>query len=398
MPARSWLLSAVVAVLVWPGAAFLWPDAAWGQSYELRAAHQRSMALFAEGRYRDAMAFAEKARALAMREFGPGHPATAAVLNQFGGLYRARGRYDEAERSFTKALAIYEDALGPDHPNLATALGNLAGLYRARGRYDEAGPLLRRALAIRESALGPGHPGVARMRIGLAILDGARDEAKGPMRQVYRGAALIALPPERGVESDVRLVGRRQALASLRAALDVIYRESLSGAEALGTLKKVGRVIIVYDPRFPSRKFASVTNAAFVPDVAEAGIGERRFLVVVGRYGIKRPPRELGGIIVHELVGHGVQHLRGRLTGGRKLDVECEASLYELGAYQDFKIDKLSPEMVAFRRELEERNCADFKRYMREVTPALAPLWDAREVDVPRLLAVYEDYVDGLAD
>ena len=108
---------------------------------------------------------------------------------------------------------------------------------------------------------------------------------------------------------------------------------------------------------------------------------------------IKHPLPDLaGGGIVHELVGHGMQHLRDRLEGRRQLDVECEASLYELNAYHDFKMDKLSWEMILFRKELQEFNCDDFGRYMRKNTPTMMKLWDEINLDVPRLLDVFDEY------
>ena len=88
-----------------------------------------------------------------------------------------------------------------------------------------------------------------------------------------------------------------------------------------------------------------------------------------------------------------MQYSRGRLIGLRELDAECEAWLYELNAYQDFKVDKFSREMIEFRQELEEFNCDDFKRYMRDHRPSEMKLWDDLDVDVPRLLDIFEDYV-----
>ena len=55
----------------------------------------------------------------------------------------------------------------------------------------------------------------------------------------------------------------------------------------------------------------------FEPDVAGRR-GEKIFLVALGRYVIKYPPKELAVEgIVHELVSHGIQYLHGRLEGMR---------------------------------------------------------------------------------
>ena len=93
---------------------------------------------------------------------------------------------------------------------------------------------------------------------------------------------------------------------------------------------------------------------------------------------------------------HGVQHLHGRLNNGNGLNIECEASLYELQAFQDLGVDKFTDYMVQFRRELEDQHCDDFKRFMRKHRPKLMPLWDARDVNVIKILSVYEDYLAQL--
>ena len=51
--------------------------------------------------------------------------------------------------------------------------------------------------------------------------------------------------------------------------------------------------------------------------------------------------------------------------------------------------------MIEFRQQLEEIHCDDFKRHMREHHPSQMSLWDALNVDLPRLLDVFEDYVDA---
>ena len=186
----SWLLAGLLCVA-------LWPAATHAQSPDLLDAYERFSELSAEGRYEEALPFAQKALRLGVRKFGPDHPSTAAFLNNLAGLYHAQrryadaeplhqrllairekaehldfasslnnlaalyyghGRYTEAEPLYERALAIWEKVLGPEHPGLARGLNNLAGLYRAQGRYAEAEPLYRRALANWEKALGPEHP------------------------------------------------------------------------------------------------------------------------------------------------------------------------------------------------------------------------------------------------
>src|SRR4030042_1721628 len=81
----------------------------------------------------------------------------ARLNQQFIQLYR-QGRYKEAIPFAERALSIYEKALGPDHPNVAISLNNLAVIYQALGDYKKAEPLLKRSLGIEEKAHGPDHP------------------------------------------------------------------------------------------------------------------------------------------------------------------------------------------------------------------------------------------------
>ena len=64
MPARRWMLS-VLAALV------LWPAAAHGESPELTGAYNRYSKFHAQGRYQEALPFAEEALRLGERKFGP---------------------------------------------------------------------------------------------------------------------------------------------------------------------------------------------------------------------------------------------------------------------------------------------------------------------------------------
>ena len=123
---KSRLLMVVLLCLV------LWPGTTLGQSSALMDAFNRYKELDAQGRYEEALPFAEQALKLGKEEFGPGHRHTASFLNNLAGLYRAQGKYAEAEPLYRRALAIKEKALGPEHPEVATSLNNLAGLYDAQ--------------------------------------------------------------------------------------------------------------------------------------------------------------------------------------------------------------------------------------------------------------------------
>lgn len=229
----------------------------------------------------------------------------------------------------------------------------------------------------------------------------ARAEAAGQGMVVteHDGIILIGMSPPPGVTYDVSVVGPSEALDRIRKTLALIQQRSPFATARIETLKKNGPVFIIYDPRYPDSKLnmATLQVAAFLPQFfhedadGEAG---KRFPAVVSRHGIKWPLPELATVIVHELVGHGMQHLEDRRDTMRSLDKECEAWLYEEMANQDLGIDKKSREMIEFRQQLEKIHCSDFKIYMRKSTPSLAKLWDVLNPDVPRLFEIFADYLD----
>ncbi len=80
------------------------------------------------------------------------------------GQLHAQGRYQEALPFAEKAVRLGNQEFGPDHPTTATSLYNPALLDNAQGKYPEAEPLVKRALAVREKSLGPDHPGPSHER------------------------------------------------------------------------------------------------------------------------------------------------------------------------------------------------------------------------------------------
>ncbi len=202
-----------------------------------------------------------------------------------------------------------------------------------------------------------------------------------------------ALPPK-GAKFDVPILSDRDAVVAMKKAVSALIAGSPLNAKAIGTLKANGRVIVIYDPAFPKERETEFEVAAYYPHFYDPdGTGGRDFLVVVGRHGIKWPTRELAAVLAHELAGHAMQRLRGQFESMRGLDRECQAELYQEQAIQDLRVSKGSPFMVSFRRDLEQRYCSDFKRYQAMRQPSALRLWNARNPNVPRLLASFRDYL-----
>lgn len=240
----------------------------------------------------------------------------------------------------------------------------------------------------------------------IAILLAAPGALAGDMTpelQVrYKGIVLAGVPATRGGNPDTTYLGLKEGLNNIAKAIDVIYAKSRFSAEKIETLKKNGDVVLVYYPSYQEGRIGSFALASFFPDFFKKNDkdskdgGAKKFMVVVGPHAVKWPADELAMIIVHELVGHGIQHLRGRLEYIRVLDLECAANLYGENFYQDLGIDKKSDDVVTFRKNLEQHWCSDFKTYMRNNNPSQLALWDVLNPDVHRLLEIFDDYVNDL--
>ena len=244
---------------------------------------------------------------------------------------------------------------------------------------------------------------IAGWRTALASLVCAAALGVGPVlaaesetvRGTSGGVELVAKAAPAEADYEIGIVAPQAGLANIRAALELLVNRSPTSAAAIDELIRGGAVTIVYDPRFPRRTagFSGLRLAAFRHDGEADPASPLRFPVVVGRHGIKWAPAALAFIIAHELVGHGLQHLRGRLGFMRELDSECEAYLYQEIAHQELGLDKRSREMIQFRNALEQRWCSDFRRYLAAREPAAVALWEAMDPDVQALLAAFERYV-----
>ena len=256
-----------------------------------------------------------------------------------------------------------------------------------------------RGNAVKRSALV-----VVLAAFGGSLAASSAGAGEGGLRVSHRGITLMTVPPAPAVDYDIEVIGGRQALDKIRDALDALLDNSPYSAAAIEKLIGNGEVFIVYDPSYPDKvvsNFLGVTLAAFQPnlfDNAGGKAGAIEFPVVVGRYLVKWPRDEVAGVLAHELVGHGTQHLQGRLATIGDRDTECEANLYKEKAHQDLGTNVRSLSMVRFRRDLHWVWCAEFKRYMTQHRPALMGLWTRLNPDVPGLLAVFKEYMSDRID
>jgi hypothetical protein len=219
----------------------------------------------------------------------------------------------------------------------------------------------------------------------------------------HKGIDLYTSPTKPNTKYDEIVTPNSQALKKIRQAINLIYAKSKYSAGKIDFLKKQGRVIIVYDPHVPDPGVptTSLLMARFYPtylrDGDTKGSGSTKdYLVIVTRIGILQDLTDVASTVVHELVGHGIQHQRGRLDTMRILDIECEAWLYEERSYQDFGIDKFSRKMGRFRTQLEDRECSDFRRHQAIKYPKMYKLWDELNPNVPKLLVNFDQYLKDI--
>ena len=187
----------------------------------------------------------------------------------------------------------------------------------------------------------------------------------------YRGVNLMVVPPKKGAEFDVDVIGGRTALRRLRAAVSKLIRSAPFSAAKLKLLQEKGDVFFVYDPSYPKQTGVDGQGenlAQFRPNLFDNvsdltdGIA---FPVVVGRYLIKWSSDEFAAVLADKMVGNGMQHLEGRLETMAELDANCEAALYQEMAHQELGMNKHAGLQVRFRQQLEWLWCVDFKRYIR---------------------------------
>ncbi len=231
--------------------------------------------------------------------------------------------------------------------------------------------------------------------VGVCASGASRAQTR-QIEETYRDFKLVGVVHPPDATFDIPHVTAEDAFILIKQAIDALYASSPFSKAEIAKLKKAGRVVIGYDPAFPKREMTKITAAVFLPDFyKEGGIG-KDFVAVVSRYGAKWPARELAAVIAHELVGHGIQHLRGRLENVRNVDLECEAYLYEEKAFQDLGTAKHTAEMIQFRKALENHWCRDFRAWTRKHEPKKMALWDRLDPDVPEILKVYLRYIDAL--
>lgn len=177
MSGKRYLIAFFIVFLFWAGLPV--SDCPAGNEEKAGLLTDQALALYRQGKYKEAIPLAAEALGIWEKEFGPDDPATAAGLALLAGLNDAAGQYDEAVKLYKRALLINEKAYGPESIETAAAANNLGAVYYNKGEYALAEPLYKKSLSIRERLLGADHPDTAVSLNNMAALyDAAGDYEK----------------------------------------------------------------------------------------------------------------------------------------------------------------------------------------------------------------------------
>lgn len=170
------------------------------QLAEAEKQNSQVIQLFAAGKYREAIPFAQRVLRIWETERGPLHTDVAAAYSNLGELHRqlgdlakakplherslkirervhgqnhadtalsatyvamiheSLGDYASAEKHYQQALAIRQNVFGKEHPEVASALNNIGGLLKSQSKLSEAEAMFKKGLAIRQRTQGIQHP------------------------------------------------------------------------------------------------------------------------------------------------------------------------------------------------------------------------------------------------
>jgi hypothetical protein len=218
----------------------------------------------------------------------------------------------------------------------------------------------------------------------------------------YKGIKIYAIPPNPGTQFDVDIMDSEQALAKLKEAIKLIYEQSLNQSQVINDLIEKGNVFLVYNPNYPRRMkdIVNIRVALFLPFYFYNQPDKKKppIPVIISRHGIKWPVKELASVLIHELVGHGNQYLKGQTDTVRIRELECNAWLHQELAHQQFGLDKFSDKMVRFRQQLggvgfKDGHCSEFLRFIKINFPEKIGLWEQLNPDVPELLKLLDQYI-----
>ncbi|CAF1133864.1 unnamed protein product [Adineta steineri] len=115
----------------------------------------------AEGKYREALSFHEKALEIRQQSLSPNHPDLGESFNNIGEVYDNMDNYPKALSFYEKALEIRQQSLPFNHPDLGESFSNIGEVHADMGNYHEALSYYEKDLEISQQLLPPNHPSLA---------------------------------------------------------------------------------------------------------------------------------------------------------------------------------------------------------------------------------------------
>jgi len=143
--------------------------------FEARKLYTQAQAMYAVGKYDEALPFAERALAIAEKNPSAGPVYQARLMRDLAAIYWVK-QNPKSRALFERSAAVFEESLGRDDPETAYTQTSLGNIYRVDGDYDRAEQVLRHALTVEEKVIGPDHPWLANALRNLALLYESRKD------------------------------------------------------------------------------------------------------------------------------------------------------------------------------------------------------------------------------
>ncbi|KAH7061799.1 kinesin light chain [Paraphoma chrysanthemicola] len=129
-----------------------------GGGDRLELARKCAMALYNDGRWKEAEELEVQVMETSSRVLGDEHPDTLISMNNLASTYSDQGRWKEAEELEVQVMETRKRVLGDEHPDTLTSIANLALTYSDQGRWKEAEELEVQVIETSSRVLGDEHP------------------------------------------------------------------------------------------------------------------------------------------------------------------------------------------------------------------------------------------------
>jgi tetratricopeptide (TPR) repeat protein len=187
------------------------------------------------GRYDEALAALQEARAMEQRLYGDVHPEVAYTLLGLASTYRAMGQPATALPLAQQAVAMQHQVLPDTNAERAQGLGTLGAILGDLRRFDEAIAVLQEALGLDRAVFGNESRRVADRLIAIGLLENQRgnpqaarqvnEEALGISRRLVGADDPALITPLTNLASTLQRLGDA-------AGAEPLFREAMAITQA----------------------------------------------------------------------------------------------------------------------------------------------------------------------